>query len=229
MPFSQAIRGACIVLVLCITFYFFPLFHIRAIDSEHTNRTLAHPSSTNSATHQASALDVPVLLETLWTEKLPAAAQKAVRADELLALASNDATSARKKYGREVGLGGATFLFVRGQGKIATVSEDLCRLDIDDCPQCIGLEIGIILGNAVRDATGLLDVEDFSNSQDFNHLSSQLNSRCETEVIAPIRSQLIVGAEVEFVGCGEVRSADDFKPLRLIPVQLRVLDERGQE
>ena len=95
--------------------------------------------------------------------------------------------------------------------------------------QRVVLEIGILVSNAVRDATGLVNVDHFPNSQYFNQLSSELNKRCESEVIGSIRDQLVVGTTVEFVGCGEVRDSGGFDPLKLIPVQLKTIDAKATE
>ncbi|MEZ6075573.1 MAG: hypothetical protein R3C56_07835 [Pirellulaceae bacterium] len=50
-------------------------------------------------------------------------------------------------------------------------------------------------------------------------------------MIGPVRAQLVVGAIVEFVGCGEVRDEDGFKPLKLIPVELKIVaaTEQGND
>ena len=84
--------------------------------------------------------------------------------------------------------------------------------------------MGVVVGNAVRDSTGLIDVSQFANSQDFNNLSADLNRRVETLVIAPARERLQVGARVAFVGCARVSDDGDFDPLGLIPVHLDVPD-----
>ncbi len=80
------------------------------------------------------------------------------------------------------------------------------------------------MGSAVRDATGLVDVNQFANSQDFNNLSARLNQRVETHAIAPARERLRVGARVSFVGCARVSDDRDYDPLSLVPVYLDIAD-----
>lgn len=210
-------------LVACILLYFFPLVRIRSLGSAVTSNSASKQNSKTTDSNSTSAPDVAAFIETLWTKRLPAAATKAARVDDVLAMAARDAGGARKKFGRDVGLGGPTFLFLQGSGQIQRVNEDECVVSIDGQSQPVVLEIGILVSNAIRDATGLANVGDFANSQDFNQLSTELNSRCESEVIEPVRDQLVVGAIVEFVGCGEVRDTDGFKPLKLIPVQLKAV------
>lgn len=58
------------------------------------------------------------------------------------------------------------------------------------------LETGPVFGNVLRDGTGLLDVNDFPNSQDFNALSSEINRRVEEQVL--LRSRLVAIGDVQF-------------------------------
>ncbi len=82
----------------------------------------------------------------------------------------------------------------------------------------MSLETGNIFGNAVRDGTGLLNVNDFPNSQDFNALSSEINRRIEQQVLPALRKAAAVGATVRFAGCAEIVDEDtDLHPLRIVP------------
>lgn len=221
---AKAGRVGLCALIACGIVYFYPLFRIRTISAD-ANPVTTQSEFGASESRSASATHAGAMIDTLWNERIPAAAKQAVGVDELLALAATDPNAARKKYGREVGMGGPTFVFVRGSGLIQNVHDDECQLAIEGSRHTVVLTIGALFGNAVRDATGLVNVDDFPNSQDFNHLSTELNSRCESSVISVVRHQLMVGVKVEFAGCGEVRDDDGFKPLKLIPVQLAVIDE----
>ncbi len=218
-------RFAICAVLACVFLYFFPLVRIRKLESAGTPSGDSHSQSDSHAGARSatSPPQIDTFIESLWTQRLPEAARKAGTVDDLLALAATDVDEARKRFGRQVGLGGPTFFFLRGRGQIESVSEDECRLSIDGRSQQVALEIGILVSNAVRDATGLVNVDDFPSSQDFNRLSSELNKRCESKVIGPIRDQLVVGAMVEFVGCGEVRNNAGFDPLKLIPIQLTTI------
>ncbi len=227
MKLSKAVRIAIVALAACVLLYFFPLFRVRKLGSTDPSNVDASQLDSAGDSGSTTPRAAETFVQSLWTDRLPAAADNATTVDDVLALAATDASAARKRFGREVGLGGPTFLFLRGRGQIESVNDEECRLIIDGHSQRIALDIGILFGNAVRDATGLINVDDFPNSQAFNNLSAELNSRCEAEVIEPVRNQLVVGAMVEFVGCGEVRDSNGFNPLKLIPVQLRVLKTGG--
>jgi predicted lipoprotein len=86
----------------------------------------------------------------------------------------------------------------------------------------------MVFGNTVRDATGLLDMDSFPNSQHFNDLSTELNRIVETRVLPGLRDRAEVGRKVRFVGCAEVaRDARRRKPLKVVPVRVEIL-EPGQ-
>jgi predicted lipoprotein len=227
MAIPQAVRLACGVLIASGLLYYFPLFRIRTIGTGAAPASSSMHTSGALRPGQTSPVSFADLLETLWSEQLPAAVKNAASVEDVLALASTDVTGARKKYGRQIALGGPAFIWVKGTGRIESINEDECRLVVAGQRQRVTLEIGILFGNAVRDSTGLIKAEDFPNSVDFNRLSNELNSRCESLVIQPVRHQLVVGADVEFSGCGEVRDDNGFNPLKLVPVQLKVLADRG--
>jgi predicted lipoprotein len=85
------------------------------------------------------------------------------------------------------------------------------------------LQGGLLFGNTVRDGTGLLNVNDFPNSQDFNAISEALNHLVETRVQPKLREQAKVGSVVAFAGCAEVNDGStDLRPLRVVPVSVEV-------
>ncbi|TWU25564.1 DUF2291 family protein [Bythopirellula polymerisocia] len=225
MKLLKPIRLAICAVAAGILLYFFPLVRIRKLGSAATPGLVSNTQSEPeiAAPNGTPPPQITTFVETLWSERLPQAAGNAASVDDVLAMAATDADRARSEFGREVGLGGPTFLFLRGRGRIESFNEDECHLIIEGQKQSVTLEIGILLGNAVRDATGLVSIGEFPNSQEFNRLSAELNQRCESEVISPVRDSLAVGALVEFVGCGEVRKNNDFDPLRLVPIQLNAM------
>ena len=77
--------------------------------------------------------------------------------------------------------------------------------------------------NAVRDGPGMLNVNDYPNSQDFNAISEALNRIVEERVQPKLRKQVKIGATIEFVGCAEVNDeANDLRPLKVVPIQVAI-------
>jgi predicted lipoprotein len=86
----------------------------------------------------------------------------------------------------------------------------------------VALVVGPVVGNAVRDASGLLSTGDFADSQHFNELATELNRLAEEGPVTDLRSSAEVGRTVEFVACGEIVGGRIRWPLKLIPVSATV-------
>ena len=167
-----------------------------------------------------AAFDAAAYVDRFWPERLIPGAAKAVDAAELVAAIDADPDAARRNYGRKVGLGGSYIYFVKGTGRVVSVDADAVGLALgDDRSRAqISLQAGFIFGNATRDGTGLLDVSDFPNSQDFNAVSSDLNRRVEEQVLPELRKKAVVGQTLRFVGCAEIVDEDlDLRPLPVVP------------
>ena len=159
------------IAVIISTLYFLPLFHVVPLDQARQRA-------------EGKAIDPAAFVDRFWTERLIPGATQAVDAAELVTAIGQDRKSARRAHGRSVGVGGAYYYFVAGTGRVISVEKDSVRLSLrDDQPLLqVSLEAGKIFGNAVRDGTGLLSINDFPNSQDFNALSSEINLRIEQQL-----------------------------------------------
>jgi predicted lipoprotein len=205
----RLIIGAAVAVATALLVFFLPLFHVVPL------RKAGQPEA-----GAVAAFDPVAFVDRFWTERLIPGAARAVDAAELLAAVQQDPRSARRAHGRSVGLGDVYYYFVAGTGRVVSVENNSVRLSLrDERPQDqVSLETGNVFGNAVRDGTGLLNVNDFPNSQDFNALSSELNRRIEQQVLPELRKMAAAGVTVRFVGCAEITDEDtDLHPLRIVP------------
>ena len=192
--------------------WLFPPFHVVSL-------------KTATAEKLAATFNATPFAETFWTTRLLASLDQAVKADELLSAIQADPAAAKKKFSRSAGLSESYFYFLRGEGKIIFVSEDEVALAVTagGTNAEVSLSTGLIFGNALRDATGLLNANNYPNSQDFNDISAALNHIVETGVLPKLREQAKVGARISFAGCVEVDGeSSDLKPLKVIPIQTEV-------
>jgi predicted lipoprotein len=190
----------------------FPLFHIV-------------PLQAAKAQEAAAAFNPTRFAETFWTNQLLPALDGAVKADLLLAAIQSDATAAKKKFSRSVGLSDAYFYFVSGTGRVVAVSDDAVSLAVTEgsANAEISLQSGLVFGDAVRDGTGLLNASTYPNSQDFNDISAALNHIVETRVLPGLRQQAKVGAKISFAGCAEVDDeSSDLKPMKVVPIRTKI-------
>ena len=186
----------------------FPLFHVVSLKQAAEEKLAA---TFNPAT----------FAEKFWNEQLLRSREKAVNAEELLSIIQTNAAAAKQKFSRSVGVGESYTYFLAGEGCVISVNEDEILLAVPRCTTNanVALQIGLLFGNVIRDGTGLLNVNDYPNSQDFNAISEALNHLVETRVQPVIRQQAKVGAIIRFTGCAEVNDeATDLKPLKVVPV-----------
>lgn len=189
----------------------FPLFHIVPLK--------------RAAEEKAAAVFNPsAFADDFWNKQLQPSLTNAVNAEVLLQAIQSDAAAARRRYSHSLGLGDGYTYFLSGKGRVLTVTDDEITLTVTGSatPE-ISLQVGLLFGNSVRDGTGLLNVNAFPNSQDFNAISEALNHIVETRVLPSLRSQAKVGAIVSFIGCAEVNDESiDLQPLKVVPVQAHV-------
>lgn len=184
---------------------FAPLFHVVPL------------KATRQQTADA-AFNAVAFIETFWTGPLhQATSTKAVEATELLAALKADPATAQR-LGHRLGLSSQTAYFVTGRGEISSIADDTIVIALPGGGSAV-IEIGPVFGNAIRDGSGLLDVSDFPNAQDFNALSAEINRRVETDVFPSLQSQAAVGLTVHFVGGVEISDSDsNVTTLNVVPV-----------
>jgi predicted lipoprotein len=192
----------------------FPLFHVVALDTMLQSREQAD-------------FDAAQFSKRFWDERLMPALPSAADARAVLPAVEGDFEAAREKYGRTVGISHSYYVFIQGTGRVVNVDSRGVGLAIRDgsaAPDVV-FPLGMVFGNTVRDATGLLELDSFPNSQHFNDLSTALNRIVETRVLPGLRDQAKLGQAIRFVGCAEVvRDVQRRKPLKVLPLRVEVLD-----
>jgi predicted lipoprotein len=178
------------------------------------------------AARAAAGFDAAAFARKFWDGQLKPALTGAADAAELVAGILQDPKQARNQFGRSVGMSRSYFYFVRGAGVVLSNEKGRVDLAIDHAGENsvdVSLQTGLIFGNALRDATGLLDASDYPNFKDFNAIARELNRLAEAEIERSHVKKAAVGSRVEFVGCVEVRSEPgDLLPLKVIPISVTV-------
>lgn len=200
-----------------VLLYFLPLFRIVPLGQERAEQ---------QGTATAAKFDPVAFVESFWTERLIPSSSKAVDATALIAAIKQDSKAARDKYGRSLGLSDTYLYCLSGTGRVVSVGKNSIGLSVgnSDSQTDVRLETGILFGNAVRDGSGLLDVNDFTNSQDFNAISTEINRRIEAQVLPKLRDAATVGKTIRFVGCAQITDeGTDLSPLRVVPFAAEAL------
>lgn len=208
------VKLAAWTLAAAIVFYIFPPFHIRPLESVR-DRAVGVPG----------AIDVPRFADSFWNGKLVSPAIQPIDAQVLVAAFNENPARAVEKYGRRAGIGSKAFFFVSGEGRVVSADKRSVRLSTGAQN---GVELvlitGPVFGNALRDVTGLLKIDDFS-SFDFNALGAELNRLAETRA-QPVLSGVSVGSKLSFLAAGEFDDASGERPmLKLVPIRVTLDNE----
>jgi predicted lipoprotein len=203
-------RGLLGVLAAAVLVIVFPPFHVRSL-----SQGKASPAAIRGA------VDVPRVAEQFWTGKLLTPSVEPVNVRALMMAIDQDPAMAMKKYGHRAGIGGNAVFLVEGAGTVESVDARGVWLGIEVAkPLRSVLITGPVFGNALRDATGLLSINDF-NSFDFNALGAELNRLAEARVQPQLRKDASVGSHVSFLAAGELDDASADRPiLKLIPIRV---------
>jgi predicted lipoprotein len=208
----RAIVSLCVAVVAGVVVWIFPLFHV----VRNENGVGAKEQSDSNAAESAN---------TFWNSQLiPALKQAPDAAIVLTSLREND-KSAREKFGRKIGVSRTSMFVVRGIGKIVWIDKQGVGVAVAEDSQDadVVLQTGLVFGNIVRDATGLLDTSAFSDSRQLNEVSAELNRMVETRVVQKLKDTAKVGRQVSFAGCAEIPDdASDTRPLTIIPLVIQV-------
>jgi predicted lipoprotein len=199
------------ILAVGVLSWFFPLFHV-------VSRAALR------AEKEQQVFRAGDYVKEFWSAKLMPALADAADVGLVLTAFRESPNQARTQFGRSVGIGRSTLFFVRGSGMIASINDKqiVVALTADPSGPQIALATGLLFGNTVRDATGLLDGDQFPNSQQFNEISVELNRTIESTVLPPLEKSAKVGATIEFVGCAEVTEVPrDVSPLKILPLEVR--------
>ena len=112
--------------------------------------------------------------------------------------------------------GESTVLDIQDDGILLSVFSDQIKMDIIIAKK-------FIFGNAIRDASGLIDVSDFPSSMEFNNISGEINKVVTEKVIPAFIDKVEVGDKIHFFGATEVNKDEpELNPLKIIPIRVQI-------
>lgn len=166
---------------------------------------------------------------TFWNDKLIPNLNQAVELQQLLQMLQSDPEKAFDAHSHALGIGNLRYFLVKGTAKITSVNEDelISSLEPDGDQQFLRIATEFIFGNAVRDATGLISINEFSNTMDFNNVSAEINKIIREEVLPGIKAQVKNGDQVAFIGAIELNKEHlDLTEIEVIPIEFSIQNPR---
>lgn len=159
------------------------------------------------AEERAERFDPVQYARDFWARRLDGVLETSLSVEELIHLFNTDMDAAVGKS-RTLGQSRVHAYLLEGEGKIISVNKDGLCVSVtspEADPEILICAGSYISGNAVRDASGLIDVSAFSDTMKFNKISFEINKIVVQEVITPFLDKgPRTGMTVRFVGAVEV-------------------------
>ena len=163
--------------------------------------------------------DVETYVEVLWEDHLPGRLEASVETTRLFRMLEENPDEAFEEYSNKLGISNTHYFFVEGGGLVESVGDESISVYLDDGRR-VELETVFIFGNAIRDGSGIVNIDDFENMMDFNLVSVHLNRKVKREVADPLREQASEGIRIRFTGAAEINRLDmQIDPLKVIPLK----------
>lgn len=129
------------------------------------------------------------------------------------------------KHAHKLGISNTYYLILNGSGLIEAVEEEhlLVRTDED---YTIQVATDFIFGNAIRDGSGKVDINQFINMTDFNNISVALNTLAKEQVVSRLRHSAKAGMRIDFTGATELAEDNVYlNNIRVIPIAANLIEE----
>ena len=170
--------------------------------------------------------DAVAFSKKLWEEKLPAKLDSAVELTIFIKATRSNPADAFSKYTNALGIGNYRYALIRAEGIVTNINEDDNTLQIKfvDSLMTAKLATEFIYGNAIRDASGLVDIKDFPNTMDLNNISEELNKMVRKTVLPAFKAAVKKGDKIIVTGAIEIHKEHiKWNELEIIPVQLQIV------
>lgn len=167
-------------------------------------RPLTGPAGPGVAAQNAQGAAAK-FVDPIWTSKvLPTIEEKAQDIAKILPEIRADPESAGQKYGRREATNPYNYM-VKGTGKVAEVHNQsqagTAIVEVAGLNEQVALQIGpVVRGTALRDATGIVSFNQFSNQLDYADVSKEMNLRALKTALAGVDPASLAGKTVTFFG-----------------------------
>lgn len=150
----------------------------------------------------------------------------AIELNQLLRAIKIQKDSAFTKYSHALGIGNIAYFMVNGKGRITSLNENDVSVSVvgDSTRTAANIATEFVFGNAIRDASGKLNINAFNNTMDFNNVSAEINKIVRQEVLPPFKTSVQKGDSISFAGAIELNGGHlNTDRIEILPVQLKIV------
>lgn len=177
------------------------------------------------ASKQSKEFNAAAYAQNFWSARLMPNLDKAIDINKLVTALSAEPEKTFDNYSHALGIGNLRYFLVSGKAMVNEINEDNIMITAlgDSSKTNMSIATEFIFGNAVRDATGLININEFNNTMDFNNVSAELNKIIRRKVLPAIKQQIKKGSEITFTGAIELNKEHlDLSHIEVIPVDMKV-------
>jgi len=142
--------------------------------------------------------------------------------DTLVSLLKINKTTTFTTYAHALDIGNIGYFMTKGQGIVTAIDESDVYV-LTPAKQTIKIATEYVFGNALRDAPGIIKVNDFTSTADLNSISSEVNKIIRAEVLPPFKSKVKKGDKIDFAGAFELNQEHlNLDNIEVIPFYLAI-------
>jgi predicted lipoprotein len=137
-------------------------------------------------------------------------------------LLKKDPQKAFNEYSNKLGISKTHYFMVKGTGIIESIEDEWFVVLLENQLRT-RIATDFIFGNAVRDGSGWVNIDDFVNMSDFNHVSLELNKLVKDQIVGPLKKKAQPGKKISFTGAFEMNEENpDPEEILIIPVKASI-------
>lgn len=168
--------------------------------------------------------DATEFAQDFWENELDECITAAPDVNAVTKLLELNPETAFRNYAYKLGISKTHYLIFKGTGVIESIDEEFLLVRVDENTN-IQVATDFIFGNAIRDGSGKVDINEFVNMTDFNNVSVALNKLAKQKVVAHLKKSAKIGMSIEFTGAAEINEENiDVSTIRVIPINAKLTD-----
>lgn len=145
----------------------------------------------------------------------------AINASDFLRNISVDPKNYSEQKGQKLGISDEYHFIIQDNATIMAMEEEYIEVALEDGKRLL-IATDFIFGNAIRDGSGMANIDDYYNTMDFNSISVELNNIVRETVVAPFKKKAKIGDALYFKGAVTIDiTAPQIKRLKVIPLIIK--------
>lgn len=186
------------------------------------NSMYFRPLDEKLAEDTEEVFDAQTFVDQLWGEALQEVYRSATDLNALFTSLRENKIETFEKESEALGIGNIGYFKVKVEGTVLQINENNVLLLSND--QVVEIETEFIFGNAVRDASGLIRINDFDETSDFNNISEAINQTIRSKVVPDFRAAVEKGDRVIVYGAIQLNKAHlDLEQPEVVPVYIEIV------